>query len=261
MTKKSDEAKADYLAGLTYKEIAERYSVSVGTVRAWKSRYKWDGKSESQVSATNATQHATESATKRNSVAMQETLDATELTEKQKLFCLYYMQRFNAGWAYHKVYGVDWNTARAAGSRLLTNVKVKQELDRLKRLNEEQLHATQLDVTRKVLEIAFSDLGDYVHFGSKPTLDDHGHEYQRSYVYFSEQDEVDTSQIKEIHIGQNGPEIKLNDRLKALELLYKMLPEPVGQSAENDSMIEAIKEGINRLKGGQDDNGIAEKEG
>ena len=261
MTKKADEAKADYLAGLSYKEIAERYSVSEGTVRAWKSRYKWDGESNLKDVVTKRNAATQQSATKTQRVATQEVLGSAELNEKQKLFCAYYMQRFNATWAYHKVYGSSWETARTQGSVFLTKPNIKQELDRLKRLNEEQLHATQLDVTRKVLEIAFSDLGDYVHFGSKPTLDDDGHEYQRSYVYFSEQDEVDTSQIKEIHLGQNGPEIKLNDRLKALELLYKMLPEPTGQSAENDSMIEAIKEGINRLKSGQDDNGIAEKEG
>ncbi|WP_282804061.1 terminase small subunit [Secundilactobacillus kimchicus] len=135
------------------------------------------------------------------------------------------------------MYGSSWETARTQGSVFLTNPNnIKQELDRLKKLNEEQLHATQLDVTRKVLEMAFADLGNYVHFGSKTAVDDDGHEYQRSYVYFSEQDEVDTSQIKKIHIGQNDPEIKLNDWLKALELLYKMLPEPTGHSVETDNM-------------------------
>ncbi len=36
-----------------------------------------------------------------------------ELTEKQKLFCLFYLQRFNATWAYQQAYGADWNTAHA----------------------------------------------------------------------------------------------------------------------------------------------------
>ncbi|MBT9670866.1 terminase [Secundilactobacillus kimchicus] len=265
MTKRAEEAKADYLAGLSYKEIAERYNVSQSTVRNWKSRNHWD---EDKLIIPSATKNATlsekvaakrdKSETKRNFVTENKN---DELTDKQKLFCAYYMQRFNATWAYHKVYGSSWETARTQGSVFLTKPNIKQELDRLKRLNEEQLHATQFDITRKLLQMAFADLGDYVHFGSESAFDDEGNEYQRSYVYFNEQSEVDTSQIKEVHIGQNGPEIKLHDQLKALELLYKMLPEPSGHSLETDSMIAAIKDGFDQLKGSQKTNGIAEKQG
>ena len=35
-------AKIDYSNGLSIKEIADKYNVSVATVRKWKSRYKWD---------------------------------------------------------------------------------------------------------------------------------------------------------------------------------------------------------------------------
>lgn len=36
----------DYLHGMKYKEIAEKYSVTINTVKSWKTRYKWskDGK-------------------------------------------------------------------------------------------------------------------------------------------------------------------------------------------------------------------------
>ena len=35
-------AKIDYSNGLSIKEIADKYNVSVATVRKWKSRYNWD---------------------------------------------------------------------------------------------------------------------------------------------------------------------------------------------------------------------------
>lgn len=38
---KIDQAEADYVAGLKYKEIAEKYGVSLNTVKSWKTRYGW----------------------------------------------------------------------------------------------------------------------------------------------------------------------------------------------------------------------------
>ncbi|WP_234781184.1 RNA polymerase sigma factor, partial [Fructobacillus fructosus] len=38
MTKR-DEAKQDYLAGMKYKEIAEKYGVTLNTVKSWKTRH------------------------------------------------------------------------------------------------------------------------------------------------------------------------------------------------------------------------------
>lgn len=36
-----DEAKIDYLGGMKYKEIAEKYNVSINTVKSWKQRHRW----------------------------------------------------------------------------------------------------------------------------------------------------------------------------------------------------------------------------
>uniref|UniRef100_UPI00403FA481 terminase small subunit n=1 Tax=Lentilactobacillus hilgardii TaxID=1588 RepID=UPI00403FA481 len=119
--RKSDEAKADYLAGKAYKEIAAKYGVSPGTVRAWKSRYHWDGDPPQQSITKSATQH--KNATKKRNVAVEDVDQNSDLNDKQKMFCLYYMQRFNATWAYQKAYGVNWNSAHANGSRRLTLLK------------------------------------------------------------------------------------------------------------------------------------------
>ncbi|MBB6218008.1 uncharacterized protein YjcR [Anaerosolibacter carboniphilus] len=38
-------AKADYLKGMKYKELAEKYGVTLNTIKSWKQRYEWDRKS------------------------------------------------------------------------------------------------------------------------------------------------------------------------------------------------------------------------
>ncbi|MGL5330189.1 MAG: terminase gpP N-terminus-related DNA-binding protein [Peptostreptococcaceae bacterium] len=43
--KKYEIAEKDYLAGMTYKDIAKKYEVAVATVKSWKTRYKWDSDS------------------------------------------------------------------------------------------------------------------------------------------------------------------------------------------------------------------------
>lgn len=45
-TTNAELAYQDYLNGMKYKEIAEKYGVTINTVKSWKTRYKWskDGK-------------------------------------------------------------------------------------------------------------------------------------------------------------------------------------------------------------------------
>lgn len=37
-------AEQDYMSGMKYKDIAEKYEVSINTVKSWKKRYNWDRK-------------------------------------------------------------------------------------------------------------------------------------------------------------------------------------------------------------------------
>lgn len=70
-----------------------------------------------------------------------------ELTDKQRLFCIYYMQSFNATQSAIKA-GYSKNTAMEQGSRLLRNVKVKEHLNELKIL---YAHDSYLD-GKRILE-------------------------------------------------------------------------------------------------------------
>lgn len=44
MKQKHELAQEDYMQGMKYKELADKYDVSVNTVKSWKTRYKWDRK-------------------------------------------------------------------------------------------------------------------------------------------------------------------------------------------------------------------------
>ena len=152
-------------------------------------------------------------------------LQNTELTEKQRLFCLYFVKCFNATKAYRKAYQCDEYVAMSSGSRLLRNAKVKEEIDRL----------TQADIFQKYMDIAFADMGDYVTFGKKkvpvwkrvdgqdiPVMDPNTGQQkiaEYSYVDLKESTDVDTSIISEVSEGKNGIKIKRADQMKALQWL------------------------------------------
>lgn len=43
-TERQEAAKQDYMAGMKYKDIAEKYEVSINTVKSWKKRHGWNRK-------------------------------------------------------------------------------------------------------------------------------------------------------------------------------------------------------------------------
>ncbi len=89
----------------------------------------------------------------------------TELTDKQRLFCVLYVKCFNATKAYQKAYRCSYETAMVEGSKTLRNPKIKEEIFALKqnRLNREMLDES--DIFQKYMDIAFADITDYVEFG------------------------------------------------------------------------------------------------
>ncbi|EMQ2590575.1 terminase small subunit, partial [Listeria monocytogenes] len=73
-------------------------------------------------------------ATKKKVAHKKETkliIENDTLTEQQKMFCLFYLQHFNATKAYQQAYKCDYNSARSNSVRLLAKDNIKQELNRL----------------------------------------------------------------------------------------------------------------------------------
>ena len=262
----------DYLKGMKYKEIAEKYGVTINTVKSWKTRYKWskDGKKSVHTKTKKVcTQKSNESNAKKEAIAeaVGQVIENAELTDKQRLFCLYYVKCFNATKAYKKAYGCSYETAMTEGSKTLRNPKMKEEIIRLKknRLNREMLDES--DIFQKYMDIAFSDVTDFVEFGQEdvPVMAVYGPVQVKdeetgekktltkrvNVVRFKDSSEVDGTLIAEVKQGKDGASIKLPDRMKALEWLAEHM---YMATEEQRARIENIKAKTEQIKGsGQDE--------
>lgn len=218
-----------YRQGVLLKDIAAQLNVPAGTVRRWKSTYKWDSE---------RSQKESERSQNKKSILKDDIESVNEnvnLTEKQRLFCLYYVRCFSATKAYQKAYQCDYFTAKAHGFELLRVVAIKTEIQRLKqsRLNRELLDES--DIFQKYMDIAFADVTDFVEFGQDeeyvigpygvveikdPETGEKKPLTQKiNTVRFKESKDVDGTLISEIKNGRNGASIKLADRMRALDWL------------------------------------------
>lgn len=219
-----------YRQGVLLKDIAAQLGVPAGTVRRWKSTYKWEDSERSQ--KENERSQNKKSILKDDIESVNENVN---LTEKQRLFCLYYVRCFSATKAYQKAYQCDYFTAKAHGFELLRVVAIKTEIQRLKqsRLNRELLDES--DIFQKYMDIAFADITDFVEFGQDeeyvigpygvveikdPETGEKKPLTQKiNTVRFKESKDVDGTLISEIKNGRNGASIKLADRMRALDWL------------------------------------------
>ncbi|MFZ4853113.1 terminase small subunit [Enterococcus casseliflavus] len=206
------------------KELGERPS----TVRKWKSQDNWE-RSDSKGSAP----IKKERCVKANDPP-QLVIDNNDLTEQQKLFCLYYLQHFNATKAYQQAYGCDYKTANVNGSRLLVNASIKAELHRLKAELQKDIFVDVKDVIAEYIKQAYSDIADYSEFGTEdhllfdengnPAIDEETGEQKVakiSYVRLKNSEEVDGTLIQEVKKGKDGVSVKLYDKQKAMSELLK----------------------------------------
>lgn len=218
---KNESAEKDYMSGMKYKDIADKYGVSINTVKSWKKRYNWERKKGCTQNKKGCTQKKLEKKAVADEV--KQVIQNTELTDKQQLFCIHYIRCFNATKAYQKAYGVDYATAASIGYRLLEKDGVKQEIHRLKqdRLNREFL--SESDVFQKYMDIAFADVTDFVEFGNEDVdvILDTGERktITVSHVNIKNDADVDGTIISEVSKGKDGVKVKLADRMKALQWL------------------------------------------
>lgn len=208
------------------KALAEKYGVKDSTLRSRKNREKWQ-RNATDKNATQrinvATKKQQNKTKKKNKATVKEpVIENDELTDKQRLFCVYYIKYFNATKAYQKAYECEYTTAMVNGSRLLRNAKISDKIDRLKAEQANELKLDVRDVLQKYIDIAFADITDFVEFGRETVADDEtGLEYEVNKVKFKDSSEVDGTIITEVKQGKDGVSVKLADKMKALEMLSK----------------------------------------
>lgn len=223
----SEEAFELYKSGMKLVDIAAKIGKPEGTVRRWKSTYKWDGeRSDKKANVRIEEKDLIDDGTK-------ETLQNESLTPERQLFCLYYSKTFNATQSYQKAYGCKYSTALTNGPALLGNTRIKKEIERLKEIKRQQIVAGAEDIVELQMRIAFADIGDYVNFGREkvaimgpfgPIKDAETGEVlekEINSIRLNESDMIDTQLIQEVKQGRDGVSIKLADRQKALDFLTK----------------------------------------
>lgn len=251
-----EQAETDYMNGFKYKEIAEKYNVSISTVKSWKTRYNWNRKGQK------STRTKMEKVRIQNTTSFDEVEQVVEndnLTDEQRLFCIYYVRCFNATKAYMKAYGVKYNVAAVSGCRLLQKEKIRKCITELKqnRLNREML--SEEDIFQKYMDIAFADITDYVTFGQEETdvigvydpvkvKDKDGNEkvlkQKLNVVKFKNSDEVDGTLITDINLRNSS--VRLMDRMRALDWLANHMDMA---TSEQKARIELLNVQVDRATG------------
>lgn len=248
------------MSKITLVALAEKHDVKLGTLKSRKSREKWSRDPSKKVAskkdatekvATPKREDAT--ATNKKQDSKEPVIVNAELTDKQGLFCIYYLKYFNATKAYQKAYGCAYSTAMTEGHRHLRNPKIRAEIERLKEERTTEKLLSIDAVIQKYIDIAFADITDFAEFGQKPYdiakvlvgFDgDDNPIYEKKMVYhnyvdFKDHTEVDGSILTEVRMGKDGIAVKLADKMRAMEMLTKyldFLPEAQKRKLEEEKM-------------------------
>lgn len=161
---------------------------------------------------------------------------ANKLTPKQRRFIDEYLIDLNATQAAIRA-GYSEKTAYSIGVQLLKKLEIQAEIQKRRNRLQNKLEITQERVLQELAAIAFASGADYakvVNSGLLPTVE---------MIPTKELPPEKLPAIAGIKANQYGVEVKLHDKVKALELLGKYLGTfdggPAQEQTENN-LFEAI---------------------
>ncbi|EEM68497.1 Phage terminase small subunit [Bacillus thuringiensis serovar andalousiensis BGSC 4AW1] len=244
-------------------EIADELGKSVSLIRKWKSKDKWDENITGNI--TVGKKVITKVENPKTKKKLKAILEDEELSEKERLFCLYYVKYFNGTQAALKS-GYSKDGAHVQASRLLRRERVSSYIKELKGELVENVFVEALDVLKEYIKIAFADITNYVTFGQREVefQDDEGNQFTRmmNFVDLQEADLVDGSIITEVKQGKDGVSVKLADKMKALDKLaqyFDLVPDNFKRQIEEErhkmqmevqkAQVDKIKADTARIKG------------
>lgn len=160
-----------------------------------------------------------------------------KLTPNQKIFIDEYLIDLNATRAYKVAYKSckKDETARTNSSRLLTNANIKNHIQERMKEREKRTEITQDKVLKELAKIGFANATDYAKVVEKMVMkkivNQDGEITGEEPYYFNSVELELTENLEEskqaaiagIKQGANGIEVKLNDKVKALELIGRHL--------------------------------------
>ena len=155
------------------------------------------------------------------------------LNPKQKRFVSEYLIDLNAKQAAIRA-GYSPKTAEVQASRLLSLVKVQNEITKVMGKREKRTEITQDRVLEELAAIAFANATDYVKVCEEGDV---------QIIPTDSLTENQKKAIAGIKEGANGIEIKLSDKTKALEMLSRhlgMFRDKVDVNFENSEKLDDI---------------------
>ena len=144
-----------------------------------------------------------------------------KLTAKQIRFVDEYIVDFNATQAAIRA-GYKAKTAHVIGAENLRKPKIAEEIARRQKDLQRRTEVTQERVVKELARIAFANIADYIHVETQTRTKDDGSEVTYQTVMFNETQELSADQRAALAVVKqsvNGFELKLHDKIKALELL------------------------------------------
>lgn len=233
----------DYQEGMKYKEIAAKHGVSINTVKSWKTR-KWKEQEQNKGAPIKKKSVHTKQEKVAHQRELQPVIDNDHLTEQQKLFCLFYLQHFNATKAYQQAYQCDYKTANSNAYLLMVNHGIKEELRRLKSELQQDIFVDVKDLIAEYIKQFSADITDVVkvELTEYEVLNKQGRKLKTkdgepvigrlNDVYMLPSEEFDGSLIKKISQGKDGISVEMYDKHKAMSELMKYLSADELRSAQ-----------------------------
>lgn len=144
-----------------------------------------------------------------------------KLTPKQIRFVDEYLVDLNATQAAIRA-GYSTKTAHVTGTENLGKPRIAEEISRRQKDLQRRTEVTQERVVTELARVAFADATDYARVETRMIKKDDGAEVSYQTVTLKNTAELSPEQraaISGIKQGANGIEVKLCDKIKALELL------------------------------------------
>ena len=144
-----------------------------------------------------------------------------KLTPKQMRFVDEWLIDFNGKQAAVRA-GYSAKTAEATAARMLRNVKVQAEISRRQKDLQRRTEVSQDRVVKELARVAFSNATNAVQVQPRTIVGADGKEIVIQAVVLTATAELtdeERAAISQIKQGANGIEVKMYDKLRALELL------------------------------------------
>jgi phage terminase small subunit len=222
---------------LRNKDIAQQVGgVTADDIKRWKFRDQWE-KQDPDAKARNyewtepdASKLDDEDITDEEAQRQAESMHRhfqDGMTDKQRLFCIYYVNSFNAVTSYQRAYRCKRLTACNTAYELLHKPIVSKYIRYLKELRLQSLFADGGDVVEMYMRIAFANINQFV-------------VVKDGEVHSADSDSIDGQLVQEIKSTSDGVSIKLADRMKALQWLsdyFQLNPRDRHKKAYDDKVL------------------------